>query len=75
MGSAGQVNNQWMIGRTPLGGENLGYCFRIGCIGPQAVDRLGRESNQFAGLQEFDRPGQFLSPESSGSVLDNTFSV
>ena len=53
----GEVNDQRMIGRAPLGGEYLGHGRRVGGIGAQTVDRFGREGDEFAGAQQLDGAG------------------
>jgi hypothetical protein len=59
MPGTGQMNNQWMIGRPALGGKYSGNCRRVGGIGPEAVNRLGRKSDQFARLQQGDGASEF----------------
>jgi len=54
---AGQMDDQRMVGRTPLGGEDLRHGLRVRCVGAEAVDRLGRDADQFAGHQQFDGAG------------------
>ena len=51
---AGQMDDQRVVGRTPLGSKYLGDRCRVGGIRPQAVDRLGRDGDQFAGNQQVD---------------------
>ncbi len=51
---AGQMDDQRVVGRPALGGEDLGHRRRVGGIRPQAVDRLGRDGDQFAGDQQVD---------------------
>ena len=53
----GEVDDQRMIGRAPLGSEDFGDGRRVGGIRPQAVDRFGREGDQFASTQQFDGAG------------------
>jgi hypothetical protein len=51
---AGEMHDQRMIGRPPLGGEDPGDGCRVGRIRPEPVDGLGREGDQFAGAQQRD---------------------
>ncbi len=48
---AGNMDDQWMIGRPALGGKNFGHSDRVGGIRPQPVNRFSRESDQLAGAQ------------------------
>ena len=51
-GEVGHVDDQWIESRPSLGDEYLGGGARIAGIGAEAVDRLGREGDQFARMQE-----------------------
>ena len=50
-----KMDDQRMIGRSSLGGEDPGDGRGIRGVGTEAVDRLGRKGDQFAGLQQCDR--------------------
>ncbi len=47
----GEVDDQGMTGRSTLGLEDPGHRGRRGGIGPEPVDRLGRERHQLALLE------------------------
>jgi hypothetical protein len=49
---AGDMDDQRVIGRAPLGGKNFGDGCRVGGIRPQAVDRFRREGDQLASPQQ-----------------------
>ena len=58
MRGIGQMDDQRMVLRPPLGGEDLRHGLRIGGIGTEAVDRLGGKGDQFAGAQQLGRASQ-----------------
>ena len=51
------MDDQGIEARPPLGGENRGHGFAIGGVRAQAIDRLGRESDQAALRQDTRRFG------------------
>ena len=51
---AGEMDDQRVIGGPALGGEDAGDGIGIGGIRPEAVDRFGREGDQFTRAQQFD---------------------
>ena len=55
----GDMHDQGVEQRAALGGENRGHGFAIGGVGAQAIDRLGREGDKPAILQN---PGGFGDP-------------
>jgi hypothetical protein len=53
-----QMDDQRVIGRPPLGRKDPGDGGRVGGVGAEAIDRLGRKGDQFAALRH-DR-GRFF---------------
>ena len=61
----GYMHDQRMIGRPPLGREDLGHRLRITRIGRKAIDRFSRDRHQLAGTQQRHGLRQFEHAQSS----------
>ena len=48
----GNMHDQGVEQRAPLGGENRGHGFAVGGVGAQPVNRLSREGDKAAILQD-----------------------
>ncbi len=49
------VNDDWIIGRTPFDLENFGDGLRVQCVGGEAIDRFGRQRDDFPGAEQVRR--------------------
>ena len=51
-GEAGNMQDQRVEARPPLGGEDRGDGPLVGCVGAEPIDRLGRKGDELSRAQQ-----------------------